>query len=72
MNEFKEAWSRIKEYVQFVRKTPKSERTEIDEDLLHSYEDVLINWAVEKTLPVRVFVRITVQIVRILLIFGLL
>ena len=72
LSEFKEAWNRIKEYVQYVRTTPKSERTELHEDILRSYEQMLIKWAVEKTLPVRALVKISRLIVRILLLFNLL
>ena len=66
MNEFKEAWNRIKEYCAFVRSTPKSERTELHKDILSAYEQVLLSWALEKTCPIRAIVKIGCQIVRIL------
>ena len=44
INEFKEAWNRIKEYIAYVRKHPKSERDEISETILRSYREVLFKW----------------------------
>ena len=48
MNEYKEAWARIKEYVKFVCERPKSERTDVDKHILRSYEKVLSKWAAGK------------------------
>ena len=42
--EFKEAWKRIREYIAYVRKHPKSERDEISETILRSYREVLFKW----------------------------
>lgn len=72
MSEYKEAWNRIKEYFAFISTRPKSERVELEEDILRSYEQVLINWALEKTRMVRVFVKVSCWIVRILLRLDLL
>ena len=63
MNEYKEAWKRINEYVKFVRRTLKPERTERQEAILRSYEELLIKWAEEKTRPARTFVKISFRIV---------
>ena len=43
INEFKESWNRIREYIAYVRKHPKSERDEISAILL-SYRVVLFKW----------------------------
>ena len=44
INEIKEALLRIEEYLDYLRKHPKSERSEIDEVILRSYREVLFKW----------------------------
>ena len=43
-NEIKEVRLRIKEYIDFVRKHPRSERDELSEIILKSYREVFSNW----------------------------
>ena len=65
-SEYAEAWDRIREYYNYVRKHPKSERDGLTEDILAAYREVLWNWAKEKVRPVRVFVRLCIHLLRIL------
>ena len=44
INEFKEARDRTREYIDYARKHPKSERDDISEAILRSYREVLCKW----------------------------
>ena len=44
ISEIKEARLRIKEYIDYVRKHPKSERDELSEVILKSYREVVFMW----------------------------
>ena len=65
-SEYSEAWDRVREYVKYRWRRRKSTRTQLQEDILRSYEEVLWNWTEEKSRPVRVFVRLCVRLIRVL------
>ena len=51
-SELKEACYRIQEYYYTVKDIPKSERDDLDQAILDSYEEVILKWAGEKLRPV--------------------
>ena len=65
-SEYREAWDRVREYYLYVRRHPKHTRTDLVEDILHAYREVLWNWAKEKTRPVRAFFWLCLRLIKIL------